>query len=78
MESETMSEEAAAPAREFDAAIKEIGDKIVGLTLVQAKELTDYLKDAHGIEPAAGGAVMMAGPAAGGEAGATAAEEQTV
>lgn len=72
-----MSEEAAAPAREFDAAIKEIGDKIVGLTLVQAKELTDYLKDAHGIEPAAGGAVMMAGPAAGGEAGATAAEEQT-
>ena len=44
--------------------IKEIGDKIVGLTLMQAKELGDYLKDVHGIEPAAGGAVMMAGPAA--------------
>ena len=40
--------------REFDAAIKEIGDKIVKLTLRQAKELTDYLKDTYGIEPAAG------------------------
>ena len=39
-----MSEEAAtaeAPAKEFDAAIKDIGDKIVGLTLIQAKDLTD-------------------------------------
>ena len=35
---------------------------------MQAKELADYLKEEHGIEPAAGGAVMMAGPAAGGEA----------
>lgn len=73
-----MSEEAAAPAKEFDAAIKELGDKIAGLTLVQAKDLTDYLKEAYGIEPAAGGAVMVAGPAAGGEAGgAAAAEEKT-
>ncbi len=71
-----MSEEAAATAREFDVAIKEIGDKIAGLTLIQAKELTDYLKDAYDIEPAAGGAVVMAGPAAGG-AGEPAAEEQT-
>ena len=54
--------------REFAAEIKELGDKIVGLTLMQAKELADYLKDVHGIEPAAGGAVMMAGPATGGEA----------
>jgi len=52
--------------REFSAAIKEMGDKIVGLTLMQAKELADYLKEVHGIEPAAGGAVMMAAPAAGG------------
>ena len=58
-----MSEE----AREWNADIKEIGDKIVALTLMQAKELGDYLKEEHGIEPAAGGAVMMAGPAAGGE-----------
>ncbi len=70
-----MSEEATA-TREFDAAIKDLGDKIVALTLVQAKELTDYLKDEYGIEPAAGGAVMVAGPADGG-AGAAAAEEQT-
>ncbi len=56
------------------AEIKEIGDKIVGLTLLQAKELSDYLKDEHGLEAAAGGAVVMA--AAGG-AGEDAAEEQT-
>ena len=73
-----MSEEpTVAPAQEFDAAIKELGDKIVGLTLLQAKQLTDYLKEVHGIEPAAGGAVMMAGPAAGGDAAAPEEEEQT-
>ena len=48
--------------------IKELGDKIVGLTLLQAKELADYLKETYGIEPAAGGAVMMAAPAGGGAA----------
>ena len=53
--------------KEYSAETKELGDKIVGLTLLQAKELADYLKDEHGIEPAAGGAVMMAGPAAAGE-----------
>lgn len=65
--------------KEFSAAIKELGDKIAGLTLVQAKELADYLKEAYGIEPAAGGAVVMAGPAAGGAAGgaAPAAAEKT-
>lgn len=72
-----MSEEPAA-AKEFDAAIKEIGDKIAALTLIQAKDLTDYLKAEYGIEPAAGGAVMVAGPAdAAGAGGAAAAEEQT-
>ena len=60
-----MSEE----AREWNADIKELGDKIVALTLMQAKELGDYLKDEHGIEPAGGGAVIMAGPAGGGEEG---------
>ncbi|MBL8854434.1 MAG: 50S ribosomal protein L7/L12 [Planctomycetaceae bacterium] len=49
---------------EVSAELKTLGDKIAGLTLKQAKELSDYLKDAHGIEAAAGGAVMMAGPAA--------------
>lgn len=61
---------------EFDDATKELGDKIVGLTLLQAKSLADYLKDVHGIEPAGGG-VMMAGPAGGGDGGAAAVEEQT-
>ncbi len=51
-------------AKTWSDEIKELGDKIVGLTLMQAKELGDYLKEEHGIEPAAGGAIMMAGPAA--------------
>lgn len=56
-------------AKTWGDEIKELGDKIVALTLMQAKELGDYLKEEHGIEPAAGGAVMMAGPAAeGGDA----------
>lgn len=56
------------------ADIKALGDSIVGLTLLEAKELADYLKDEHGIEAASGGGVVVA--AAGGEAGG-AAEEQT-
>ena len=55
-------------AKKWSSDIKKIGDKIVGLTLMQAKELGDYLKEEHGIEPAAGAAVMMAGPAAQGQA----------
>jgi len=66
-----MSEE-----RVFADAIKEMGDKIMGMTLKEAKELSDYLKDVYGVEPAAGGAVMVAGPAAGADA-APAAEEKT-
>lgn len=53
---------------EFSATTKTLGDQIAGLTLKQAKELCDYLKDAHGIEPAAGGAVMVAGPGAAADA----------
>ena len=36
--------------------IKALGDQIVGLTLLEAKALADYLKETHGIEAAAGGA----------------------
>ncbi len=68
-----MSDEATA-TKEFDAAISKIGDNIAGLTLTQAVDLADYMKDTYGIEPAAGGAVMMAGPAGGGDGDA---EEQT-
>ena len=57
------------------ADLKKLAEEIVGLTLLEAQELKTILKDEYGIEPAAGGAVMMAGPA-GGDAGA-AAEEQT-
>ena len=55
-------------SKEWSSEIKDLGEKIVALTLMQAKELADNLKDEHGIEPAGGGAVMMAGPmpAAGG------------
>jgi|TARA_E500000081_G_scaffold132626_1_gene143709 large subunit ribosomal protein L7/L12 len=62
-----MSEETTATV-EFSDATKEFGDKIVGMTLKEAKELSDYLEDVHGIKPAAGGgAVVMAGPADGGD-----------
>lgn len=48
--------------REFDSTTKDLGDKIVGLTLLQAKALADYLEEVHGIKPAAG--AVVAGPAA--------------
>ncbi len=62
--------------RVFSDEIKALGDQIMGMTLKAAKELSDYLKEEYGVEPAAGGAVMVAGPAAAGEA-APAAEEKT-
>ena len=55
------------------ADLKKLAKDIVGLTLLEAQELKTILKDEYGIEPAAGGAVMMAGPADGGAAE----EEQT-
>jgi len=55
------------------ADLKKLAEEIVNLTLLQAQELKTILKDEYGIEPAAGGAVMMAGPAAAAEA----VEEQT-
>jgi len=65
--------------REFSKETKDLGDKIVALSLKAAKELSDYLDEVHGIKPAAGGAVMMAAPAGGGAAGggAAAAAEKT-
>jgi large subunit ribosomal protein L7/L12 len=58
------------------ADLKKLAEEIVGLTLLEAQELKTILKDQYGIEPAAGGAVMMAGPVGGGEA-APAEEEKT-
>ncbi len=72
-----MSEEQT-QAKEWSAEIKELGDKIVSLTLMQAKELGDYLKEVHGIEPAAGAVAVAAVPGAAGPAeSAEAAEEKT-
>ena len=58
------------------ADLKKLAEEIVGLTLLEAQELKTILKDEYGIEPAAGGAVMVAG-AAGGDAGGDAGEEKT-
>ncbi len=67
-----MSTDAAEAVREYSPEIRELGDKIVQLTLKKAVELKEYLHEVHGIEPAAGGAVVMAGAA--GAAGGPAAE----
>jgi large subunit ribosomal protein L7/L12 len=56
------------------ADLKKLAEEIVGLTLLEAQELKTILKDEYGIEPAAGGAVMVAGPA---DAGGAAEEEKT-
>jgi large subunit ribosomal protein L7/L12 len=62
--------------KEFSAPTKELGDKIVALNLKQAKELSDYLEEVHGIKAAAGGAVMMAAPGGGGAAPAAEAKTE--
>lgn len=58
------------------SAIAEFGDKLAGLTLKEAVELKDYLKEKYNIEPAGGG-MMMAAAAAGPAAPAAAAVEPT-
>ncbi|MBC6438171.1 MAG: 50S ribosomal protein L7/L12 [Rhodobacteraceae bacterium] len=59
------------------ADLKKLAEEIVGLTLLEAQELKTILKDEYGIEPAAGGTVMVAS-AAGGDAGGAPVEEQSV
>ena len=49
------------------ADLKKLAEDISKLSLVDAVELKNILKDDYGIEPAAGGAVMVAGAAAGGD-----------
>ena len=60
---------------EVTAELKELADKIVGLTLKQAVDLAAYLKDEHGIQPAAGGG-GGGGPAAAGAAAPVEAEPE--
>jgi large subunit ribosomal protein L7/L12 len=66
----------ATATRDFSSSAKEMGDKIVTLTLKEAKELSDYLEEVHGIKAAAGGGVMMM-PGGGGGAAEAPKEEQT-
>ena len=54
------------------ADVAKLAKDLVGLTILEAKELNDILKDEYGIEPAA--AAVVAGPAAGGDAGGAAAK----
>ena len=62
--------------QDVDSAIKELGDKMVSLTVLQAKSLADYLESAYGIKPAAGG-VVVAAPGGGGGAEAPKQAEKT-
>ncbi len=66
-----------AATMEYAAETKSLGDKIVELTLKQAKELSDYLENVHGIKAASGGGMMMMAPGAGGGGAAEVKEEQT-
>ena len=58
------------------ADLKKLAEELTSLTVVEVNELKNILKDEYGIEPAAA-AVAVAGPAAGGDAGAAAAEEKS-
>jgi large subunit ribosomal protein L7/L12 len=57
-------------ARDWSSEVKDLGEKIMALTLLKAQELGDYLKDVHGVEAAAAPVAMMAAPAAGAGAAA--------
>ncbi|MCX7934810.1 MAG: 50S ribosomal protein L7/L12, partial [Planctomycetota bacterium] len=63
-----------AEAKNWDADVKNLGDQIVKLTVLQAKQLADYLKETYGIEPA-GGVMVAAAAAAPAAAPAAAADE---
>jgi large subunit ribosomal protein L7/L12 len=59
----------------YTATITDLGDRIAKLTIVEAVQLKDYLKEKYKIEPAAGGVVVAGGAVGGGAAGAGAAEK---
>ncbi len=69
-----MAEQESAVA-EIEAEVKKVADKVAGFSLKQAVDFKNYMKEQYGIEPAAAGAVMVAGAAAG--TAEAAAEEQT-
>ena len=57
------------------ADVKALGDQLVELTVKEVNELAEYLKETHGIEPAAAAAIAVAAPAGGGDGAA--AEEKS-
>ncbi len=59
-----MAEEEKETTRKWSTKAKQLGDKIVELSLLQAQELGDYLEEVHGIAPAAAAVAVAAGPAA--------------
>jgi len=58
------------------ADVKKLAEELTKLTVLEVNDLKNVLKEEYGIEPAAA-AVAVAGPAAGGDAGAAAADEKT-
>ncbi|MBQ3409827.1 50S ribosomal protein L7/L12 [Candidatus Saccharibacteria bacterium] len=56
--------------------IKKLAEELTKLTVLEVNELKNVLKDEYGIEPAAA-AVAVAGPAAGADVGAAAADEKS-
>lgn len=64
-----MSDEA---TKTFDEKISKLGDELAALTLKEAVDLGDYMKETYGIEAAAGGGVVMAAAGGGDDAGGAA------
>jgi large subunit ribosomal protein L7/L12 len=63
--------------RVWSPEIKDLGDKIVALTVAKAVELGDYMEEVHKIKPAASAVAVAAGPAGGGAAAAEKPAEKT-
>lgn len=64
-----------ADAASFSESIRNLGDSIVKLTVLEAKALGDYLETVHGIKAAAAAVAVAAAPAGGGDAPAAAAAQ---
>jgi large subunit ribosomal protein L7/L12 len=61
----------------FADNIKNLGDSLVNMKVLEVLQLTKYLKEAYGLEAAAAAPVMVAGPGGGGAAPAEAAPPKT-
>jgi large subunit ribosomal protein L7/L12 len=63
--------------RAWSPDIKEIGDKIVALSVAKAVELGDYMEEVHKIKPAAAAVAVAPAPGGGGAAAAEKPAEKT-